>query len=201
VKALSHAAVYPALATHRGTLLRLTLGLVDGSSLVIEPLHFQAGGLVLCSEGFALFGRQTPDDSGIYLLGLDASQIRRIETAKSDVEHVATFVVYPNGFTFSGRILEREQLNDLHALVWTTDLARLVKTDLANEIFRFDADWPDVPSVVGLPSKELLDEIRRPPDLSDIERVASCRFVHHTCPSQCNDRTKRVEREIGGHVV
>ena len=201
MKRNAHAAVYPALATHKGTLLRLLLELEGGDTLMIEPLHLAAGGIALRREGLALFGRRPHEDQGMYVLGLDGSIVRHLAVDADRVSSASTFVIYPNGFTFEGRVFDAKELRLLHALVWSTDLARMVATPYGNEIFKFGADWPEVPTIVGLPSKTELDGLSSYDSASELGVVTRCPHIEHSCPNKCDDRTKRIEREQDGRVL
>ncbi|MEN7551844.1 hypothetical protein AAG747_28265 [Rapidithrix thailandica] len=108
----------PKLYSHKGTLVRLILHFDNTENLLVEPLKHQAGGLVLNPDNMETLKFPYPQislltDNGKPLTTFPLSILTKIES----------FVIYPDGSTWEGRIFEGYEQR-LHLLLWSWELVK-----------------------------------------------------------------------------
>ncbi len=165
------------LFTHKGTPVRLALTLNSGEVLLIHPLRHEAIGLLLkpLKEG-ANFGLAGDYEEGkIHLLGGEGYSVFTIEINDSEyITGIESFVIYPDGTTWRGNILEGQE-NKVSLMVWSTDLAQQLNSDISQQ---FVADsWEQVPTIVSV----IDDEIK-----------GDCTRISHSC-GDCDKSSKLTE--------
>ena len=168
-------AALPALSSQKGTPVRLFFELESGDKLVVEPLRYNAGGLVLKAAGIAdLVPGVAEELPSFALLGHDGKVAKEFPVSADAITSIEAFVIYPNGATWEGRIFEGKE-NDLRMLIWSWELGHRLHIEDKEKIFGLNLAWPDVPTTVGVLSHQA---------------VAGCPWIEHSCPKQCDARTK-----------
>lgn len=170
-------AVYPALSSQKGTPVRFFFELESGENLIIEPLRYNAGGLILkATEVLEILPDVSGEPSSLSLLGHNGNVQKVFPIGMAPISNIEAFVIYPNGATWEGRIFEGQE-NDLSMLVWSWELGHRLNIEDKDDVFGLKLTWPDVPTTVGIISNLI---------------IAGCPWVEHSCPKQCDARTKVV---------
>jgi len=165
----SRLANFPSLYSHKGTPVRIVLGLSNGEKLKIEPLKVSAGGLSLKTE---VTKTLLPDahlkDECIGLIGHDGNLITELPL-KEKIEFIRPMVVYPDGSTWEGEIVSN-RVGEAGLLVWSWELGRKLSIDDSADTFQVSMDWEDVPTTVVF-----FENLQT-------EGVCGCFRNHHACP-------------------
>lgn len=175
---MSLIANYPSLLSHKGTLIRLRITFANDERISIEPLRYAAGGLILKSTAAkALI--DIPDEYGatqLALLGHDGRCVRTFSVPSNpEPKAFESFVVYPNGSTFQGAILENQAATPA-LLIWSTELVRRMKVENDRKVFTA-SHWSEVPTIVSF---------------IDATQHILCMWKEHSCPD-CSFMTKSFE--------
>lgn len=126
----------------KGTPVRLTFRLSDGKTLSISPLEYSGHGLVISASSAGNAG-------ALKVLGSAGEVVatREIPT-DSAIAVVESFVVYPDGSTWAGRILEGNE-EEARTMIWTVALARVLNCQTAINEFAID-EWQKRPTIVTI---------------------------------------------------
>ena len=165
---------YPSLLSHKGTLIRLRIAFDNGDRTSVEPLRYDAGGLILNAQeaGHVIDLPERLATDRYALLKHDGSVARQFTApGRSKPVGFETFVVYPNGGTFEGPALEG--LACPAVILWSTELARLMRSDSDRRSFVAD-HWTAVPTIVAF-----FDDKMQP----------MCPWIEHSC-HDCDYITK-----------
>jgi len=96
---------YPSLLSHKGTPIRIKIFFNNRKILIIEPLKFSAGGIILQVEKIKKYGiKNLPSTKGyFYLLGHDGIIKDKIEAPKNPkITDIQSTVIYPDGTVWEG---------------------------------------------------------------------------------------------------
>lgn len=171
-------AVFPALSSHKGTPVRFILSPDSEDKFVVEPLRYNAGGLVLKAEEIAgLLPTVDKETSPLSLLGQDGRIVKEPQLSEPTppIAGIEAFVIYPSGATWEGRILEGKE-DQCSMLIWSWELGHRLDIDNKEIGFGLGLAWPDVPTTVGVLSGRAAD-------------AAGCAYIEHTC-HDCFARAK-----------
>lgn len=169
-------AVYPTLYTQKGTPVRYYLEFSDGSNMLVEPLRTRAAGLVLnlknISHYLDITGATTTH--GVALLGVQGDVVSNTSLQQGvTVTRIEATVIYPNGRTWEGRLLEGVEAKT-ELMVWDWNLARALKLPDCSDIFGFNKPWQEVPTTVAFTENSIDPE---------------CGHAH-ACPKMCDAISK-----------
>ncbi|HCA5286885.1 TPA: hypothetical protein MW252_003002 [Acinetobacter nosocomialis] len=143
--------LHPSLNSHKGIPVRIFFELNSGAKLLIDPLKYGAGGIVLNSTNASKILLNEPlSDCKISLISNFGKVIKTYSLEQEEFIHkIEFFIIYPDGSTWQGKILEKNAWN-ISFLVWSWKLARKLNLNgNVNEIFGMSLNWPEVPTAIA----------------------------------------------------
>ncbi len=166
---------YPSLLSHKGTPIRIKFFSKKREFLLIEPLKFSAGGIILQADKIKKYGIQNiPNAKGFfYLLGHDGTIKEKINVSPGlKITDIQSTVIYPDGTVWEGS-LSKAAIENPIALIWSTELSFSMGNKTLINAFSKN-HWSEVPTIVTISPKET---------------KGSCYRIEHTC-SDCDKSSK-----------
>jgi len=166
---------YPSLFTHKGTPIRVKFFSKKKLILLIEPLKFSAGGIILQPDKIKKNGikKLSLAKGFFYLLGHDGTIKHKIKAPQDlNITDIQSTVIYPDGTVWEGSLSKAATENPI-ALIWSTELSYFLEDKGLTNSFSKN-HWTEVPTIVTITTKGT---------------KGSCYRIEHTCPD-CDKLSK-----------
>lgn len=157
------------LLKDKGTPIRLVFELSNGKFVLINPLEYSSVGLIINHPTNLNLGTiDLVDETNKIVASIELNKETRIIKIES-------FVLYPDGSTWTGRILNEKESN-IEKMIWSKTLSDNLNLKEISSQF-INEDWRKTPTIISIYSDLICGD---------------CTRISHTC-SDCDKFSKTIE--------